>query len=51
MKTGREPHIFLIVGVDIYSKADLQPLVAALDAKVAVLFVGRTNGLIAPIWR
>jgi hypothetical protein len=32
---------FLNVDLDIYSKADLQPLVAALGKKVMVLYVGR----------
>jgi hypothetical protein len=32
---------FLNVDLDIYSKADLQPLVTALGKKVTVLYVGR----------
>jgi hypothetical protein len=34
---------FLNVDLDIYSKADLQPLVSALGKKVMVLYVGRVR--------
>jgi len=34
---------FLNVDLDIYSRADLQPLVAALGNKVFALYVGRDN--------
>ncbi len=34
---------FLNVDLDIYSKADLQPLVSALGKKVMVLYIGRVR--------
>jgi hypothetical protein len=34
---------FLNVDLDIYSKADLQPLVSALAKKIMVLYVGRAS--------